>query len=210
MQIGAVFFFVRKARVRCEVGKVVTFAKEKLTDSFRPLPIITGLVGDALRIRQELVAENIMLRQQLIVASRKIKQPRLREQERGLLVFLSSIVRHWRQAVFLVAAFDRVAEGADIEVMKVTPCAPRMNSVCERCLRGVRHECLDHVLILGEEHLRSVLREHVGGYFNTARPHQAIGQRVPSRKRTITLDAAGKITAIPVLNGLHHDYRRAA
>lgn len=56
-------FFVLMARVRSVVGKVVTLAKEKLTDSFRPLPIITGLVGDALRSRRELVAENIILRQ---------------------------------------------------------------------------------------------------------------------------------------------------
>jgi len=84
---AAVFFFVLKGRVRSAVGKVVTWAKAKLTDSFRPLPIITGLVGDALRSRQELVAENMMLRQQLIVASRKVKQPRFRPHERGLLVF---------------------------------------------------------------------------------------------------------------------------
>jgi hypothetical protein len=102
VQIAAVFLFVLKARVRSVVGKVVTWANKKLTDSFRPLPIITGMVGDALRSRQQLVAENMMLRQQLIVASRKVKQPRFRPQERGLLVFLSSIVRHWREAVLLV------------------------------------------------------------------------------------------------------------
>jgi putative transposase len=107
-------------------------------------------------------------------------------------------------------AFDQVAEGAESEVLKIAPCAPRMNSVCERLLGGVRRECLDHVIILGEEHLRSVLSEYVKGHFNTARPHQGIGQRIPSGKRTITSDATGKTTAFPVLNGLHHDYRRAA
>ena len=102
MQNAVVFFFVRKARVRSAFGKVVSWTKKKLTESFRPLPIITGLVGDALRSRQELVAENMMLRQQLIVASRRVKQPRFRPHERGLLVFLSSIVRRWREAVLLV------------------------------------------------------------------------------------------------------------
>jgi hypothetical protein len=81
---------------------------------------------------------------------------------------------------------------------------------CERFLGGVRRECLDHVIILGEDHLRSVLSKYVGGYFNTARPHQGIGQRISSGKRTITSDATGKIVAFPVLNGLHHDYRWAA
>ena len=102
VQIAFVFFFVLKARVRSAVGKVVTWAKKKLTESFRPLPIITGLVGDAFRSRQELVAENMMLRQQLIVASRKVSQPRFRPHERGLLVFLSSVLHRWREAVLLV------------------------------------------------------------------------------------------------------------
>jgi putative transposase len=371
-----VFLFVLNARVRAAVGKVVTWAKKKLSESFRPLPIITGLVGDALRSRQELVAENMMLRQQLIVASRKADKPRFRPHERGLLVFLSSIVRRWREAVLLVkpdtivrwhcegfrllwsrksksgrarkssltketieliermarenrpwgaerirgellklgigvskrtiqkymhragsdgphdgqswktfllnhstwacdflqlydvwcqpiyaffivdvntkrvvhvgvtrapteqwtaqqlrevtpfgsgpellirdgdtkygAAFDRVAEGANIEVVQIAPCSPRMNSVCERFLGGVRRECLDHVIILGEDHLRSVLSEYVEPYFNTARPHQGIGQGIPVGRRAITSESAGRIVALPVLNGLHHDYRRAA
>ena len=85
--------FVRKARVRAAADKVVTWAKKRLTESFRPLPIVTGLLGDVLRSRRELLAENLMLRQQLIVASRKVSKPRFRPHERGLLVFLSSIVR---------------------------------------------------------------------------------------------------------------------
>jgi hypothetical protein len=102
VQIAVVFFFVLKARVRSAFGKVVNWTKKKLTESFRPLAIITGLVGDALRSREELVAENMMLRQQLIVTSRKVDKPRFRPHERGLLVFLSSIVRRWREAVLLV------------------------------------------------------------------------------------------------------------
>ena len=100
--MAVVFLFVLKARVRSAVRRVVTWAKETLTEAFRPLPIITGLVGDLLRSREELVAENMMLRQQLIVASRKVKKPCFRPHERGLLVFLASIVRQWREAVLLV------------------------------------------------------------------------------------------------------------
>jgi putative transposase len=107
-------------------------------------------------------------------------------------------------------AFDRVAEGTDIEVVQIAPCAPRMNSVCERFLGGVRRECLDHVIILGEDHLKNVLGEFAGSYFNTGRPHQGIGQRVPLGTRAVVSDSAGKIVVLPVLNGLHHDYRRVA
>jgi putative transposase len=63
---------------------------------------MTGLMEGAFRSRRELVAENMMLRQQLIVVSRKVKQPCFRPHERGLVVFLSGLVRRWRDAVLLV------------------------------------------------------------------------------------------------------------
>ncbi|GAC1385449.1 MAG: hypothetical protein NVS4B8_19210 [Herpetosiphon sp.] len=47
--------------------------------------------------------------------------------------------------------------------------APRVNAICERLLGSVRRECLDHVLILGDLHLRRVLKEYVA-YFNQVRP----------------------------------------
>ena len=80
----------------------MAFPPVRTLASSRPRPNITGLVGDDLRSRQELVAENMMLRQKLIVASRRLKQPRFHPHERGLLVFLSSIVRRWWEAVLLV------------------------------------------------------------------------------------------------------------
>lgn len=71
-------------------------------------------------------------------------------------------------------------------------------------------ECLDHVIVLGQGHLRRVLREYVA-YFNSAWPHQGIGQAVPSAPKPASLACpAAPIVAIPVLGGLHHDYYRAA
>ncbi len=57
--------------------------------------------------------------------------------------------------------------------------APRANALCERFLGSVRREGLDHVLVLGEAHLRRVLRAYVA-YFNAGRPPQGIGQAIPS------------------------------
>jgi len=54
-----------------------------------------------------------------------------------------------------------------------------MNAICERFLGSVRCECLDHLLILGEAHLRRALRAYVP-YFNEQRPHQGIAQQIPT------------------------------
>jgi putative transposase len=86
--------------------------------------------------------------------------------------------------------------------------APLMNSFCERFLGSVRRECLDHVVVLGARHLERVLRELCFSYFNRARLHQGIGQRIPLGSPSAS--GGRKIVAVPVLGGLHHDYRRAA
>jgi hypothetical protein len=68
--------------------------------------------------------------------------------------------------------------------------------------------CLDHVIIFGENHLGSILGRYCH-YFNDARPHQGIGQRIPNGPRERPA-ATGAVEEIPVLGGLHHEYRLAA
>src|SRR5690606_17446496 len=104
--------------------------------------------------------------------------------------------------------FDRVAKTSGIRVLKTAIRTPLMNATCERFLGSVRRECLDHVIILGERHLRSVLLEYVA-FFNASRPHQGLEQRVPVRSTATSCSAGGRVLALPVLGGLHHDYRRA-
>ncbi len=89
--------------------------------------------------------------------------------------------------------------------------AKRPHAICERFLGSVRRECLDHVLILHEQQLHRVLRAYVA-YFNRARPHQGIQQQVPEGEVPSVLpDQSGNcILAVPVLGGLHHEYRRVA
>ena len=85
---------------------------------------------------------------------------------------------------------------------------PQANAVCERFLGSVRRECLDFFLILNERHLRRTMRQYQD-YFNQARPHQGINQRIPCPSDATPLQqATGTIIAHPVLGGLHHDYRR--
>jgi hypothetical protein len=75
--------------------------------------------------------------------------------------------------------FATVAEGTEIAVAKIPPRSPILNPICERFLGSVRRECLDHVVILNERQLRSVLNQYVEIYFNRARPHQGLRQRIP-------------------------------
>ena len=66
------------------------------------------------------------------------------------------------------------------------------------------------MLFIGENHLYRVIKEYVE-YFNQARPHQGIEQKIPEGiESEIKEERKGKIIAFPALDGLHHDYRRAA
>jgi putative transposase len=109
------------------------------------------------------------------------------------------------------SCFARVAATSGIEILKTPYHAPRANAICERFLLSVRRECLDHMLVLHEKQLQRVLRAYVA-YFNRARPHQGIQQQVPQREVTsVPPDQRGdRIISVPVLGGLHHEYRRVA
>lgn len=90
------------------------------------------------------------------------------------------------------------------------PPQPKTNAICERFIGSVRRECLDHILIISERQLYRLVKEYVE-YFNHARPHQGIGSQIPEPRSSDIRDAqVGQILAMPLLGGLHHDYRRVA
>jgi transposase InsO family protein len=107
--------------------------------------------------------------------------------------------------------FTRVAATSGIKLLKTPYHAPRANAICERFLGSVRRECLDHVLILHEKQLHRVLKAYVV-YFNRARPHQGIHQQVPEGEVTTQPPDrwSDRIISVPILGGLHHEYRRVA
>lgn len=71
------------------------------------------------------------------------------------------------------SAFDTVSESHGFRVIPTPLQAPNANCYAERWIRSVRQECLDHILILSESHLRRVLNEYLA-YYNTRRPHQGL------------------------------------
>ncbi len=106
--------------------------------------------------------------------------------------------------------FDRVAKTSGIRILRTPVRAPQANAVCERYLGSARRECLDHILILGEHQMLRVLKRHIG-HFNSGRPHQGIGQRVPAGSTPLHREGPNaEVIAVPILGGLHHEYRWAA
>ena len=107
--------------------------------------------------------------------------------------------------------FDRLAAASGIEVPRTPVRAPRANAVGERFLGSVRRACLDHLLVLSEGHPRRALHASVAS-FNRARLHQGLGQRIPAppANRGVRAAGSGRVDALPVLGGLHHDDWRAA
>ena len=104
-----------------------------------------------------------------------------------------------------VEAFDTVFRSEGIKVIRTPARAPNANAYAERWVRSVREECLDLLLILNQAHLRRELKRYVE-YYNEARPHQGIGQRIP-----VTPDqspGSGAVAHRKVLGGIINDYYR--
>jgi len=83
--------------------------------------------------------------------------------------------------------------------------APKANAIAERLIGTLRRECLDHIIVLDQQHLQSVLTEFVQ-YYNQERPHRTLRLQTPQLKLRPT---TGTVRRQPVLNGLHHVYARA-
>ena len=103
--------------------------------------------------------------------------------------------------------FAQRAAALGIETLLTPVRAPRANAVAERVIGTLRRECLDHLIVLNERHLRAVLAEFIR-YYNRDRPHRTLQLAAPPPSEPLT--ATGPIRARPVLGGLHHVYERAA
>ena len=81
-----------------------------------------------------------------------------------------------------------------------------MSGAVERLIGSIRRECLDHVIIVTESHLRGILQSYFR-YYNAQRTHLGINKDSPEPRE---VRAEGEIDKVAVVNGLHHFYFRNA
>jgi transposase InsO family protein len=86
----------------------------------------------------------------------------------------------------------------------ISPGSPWQNGIAERLIGTLRRECLDHMVIFGEAHLRRILSAYAV-YYNQTRTHLALNKDCPLER---PIQRFGSVAAIPVLAGLHHQYAR--
>jgi hypothetical protein len=94
-----------------------------------------------------------------------------------------------------------------IEVV-TAPRSPWQNAYVERVIGSIRRECLDHIVIFNERHLRRVLAMYVD-YYQRTRTHLSIDKDCP-QPRPLMPPTLGRVVAIPQVSGLHHRYERLA
>ena len=102
---------------------------------------------------------------------------------------------------------DRV-EHMGIEEVLIAPRSPWQNPYVERLIGSVRRECLDHVIVLNEDHLRRILSEYFE-YYHEARANLSLERNSPD-PRAVQAPDNGEVVAKAYLGGLHHCYTRAA
>jgi hypothetical protein len=153
------------------------------------LQVVTILLRLLLQSRAALVAEDLALRQQVAVLQRSVKRVRLRRRDRIFWVWLSRLWRGWGSSLIVVQPETVL----------------RWHR--EGFRRSIRRECLDHVLVINEAHLRRVLRKYFA-YYHGSRPYQSVDSNAPWPRKIEPLSQE-RIVAEPQVGGLHHRYRRA-
>jgi transposase InsO family protein len=104
--------------------------------------------------------------------------------------------------------FRRRVAGMGISEVVSAPSSPWQNPYAERLIGSLRRECLDHVIILSQRHLRRVLARYVS-YYHGARIHLSLEKDAPTPRR-VQAATEGRVVAFAEVGGLHHRYERRA
>ena len=106
------------------------------------------------------------------------------------------------------AVFRSRLEAMGITEVLTAPRSPWQNAYVERVIGTIRRECLDHVIVLSEGHLRRILSSYFD-YYHRSRTHLSLEKDCPE-PRPVHPPDAGKVIAFPQVGGLHHRYERLA
>jgi transposase InsO family protein len=104
------------------------------------------------------------------------------------------------------AAYGRAVEAFGLTAVRTSPPSPWQNPYVERVIGSIRRECLDHVIVFNERHLRRGFRTYVA-YYQRSRTHLALGKDAPVER---AVQPIGRIVVRPEVGGLHHRYERQA
>ncbi len=104
--------------------------------------------------------------------------------------------------------FTKRVKGMGVEVVRTACRSPWQNPYTERLIGSIRRDCLNHVIVIGEEHLRSLLRSYFD-YYHRSRTHLGLSGDCPE-SRKVDPPENGRIVEIPKVGGLHHQYVRKA
>jgi transposase InsO family protein len=104
--------------------------------------------------------------------------------------------------------FQRRVRNMGIRQILISPRSPWQNPYAERVIGSFRRECMNHVIVLGESHLRRIVRGYIAYYYDS-RPHSSLDGDSP-KGRDVEPPSNGPVIAIPQVGGLHHRYARAA
>ena len=101
-------------------------------------------------------------------------------------------------------AVTRRLRAIGIRDKPIAPCSPWQNGFAERLIGSIRRERVDHVIVLGEAHLRRILTQYAA-YYSELRTHRSLGKDAPIHR---AIQHQGRIASAPVVGGLHHHYCR--
>jgi transposase InsO family protein len=105
--------------------------------------------------------------------------------------------------------FQRQTHALGMTEVLTAPRSPWQNPYAERVIGSIRRECMNHVIVLGERHLRRILNSYIA-YYNKTRTHLSLDKDAPE-VRPIYPPGHGKVVELKRVGGLHHEYvRRAA
>jgi transposase InsO family protein len=108
-----------------------------------------------------------------------------------------------RDCVYGAAVRNRL-RAMGIRDKPIAPGSPWQNGFAERLIGSIRRECVDHVIALGEAHLRGILQAYAR-YYNDLRTHRSLDKDAPFSR---PVQRTGSITSQALLGGLHHQYVR--